>query len=577
MKPLHTLCLVSAALLALSGVQPSKAADADRSIVVAQRTTLGGTNEAAEQAKQKALERSQQAADKAKAKSKAEAKKRADAKRKAEERAKAKAEAQRKAEEKAKATAEAEARKQADAKRKAEERAKAKAEARRKAQEKARDRAEAKRKAEESAKARADERDKARAEAERKAEERAKARAEAKQKEKAEADAKRKARERAKAEAEAQRKADEKAKAAAEQEQQEQERQRSGRDERRRDGRDRDRARRDGQRAPEQEGSDSRVRLGAPPPPTKPRDANDFIRRNRNTPERNLTDLRRERRETREGNRRVIQEGDRTIVREGRRSFIRHNESDRFAVGARDVRVNRRGGETTTIVVRPNGVQIISVTDRDGDLIRRVRRDSNGREIVLINNRFAGRRDRGRHVDVRRPRRERHRRHIVEAHRASLEDILWALTAVPIATLDRRYTLEQVRYSDPLRDYMPRVDLDIHFDSGSWQLTPDQIDKLSVIARGLNRAIDRDPRELYMVEGYTDAVGDPIDNLSLSDRRAEAVAVALTEGFGVPPENLVTQGYGEDYLKVPTPGPSRVNRRVAIRRITPLVAEVDRR
>lgn len=559
MKPLHTLCLVSATLLALTGVQPSKAADSDRSFVVAQRTTLGGTNEATEQAKQKAKERAQQAADKAKAEAEAQAKKIDEARRKAEEKAKARAEAKRKAEErakaradaKAKAKAEAEARKQVDAKRKAEERAKAKAEAKRKAEE----------------------RDRARAESKRKAEEKARSRAEARQKEKADADAKRKA----KAEAEAQRKAEEKAKSATEQKQREQESQRSGRDERRRDGRDRDRARRDGQRAPEQEGSDSRVRLGAPPPPTKPRDANDFIRRNRNTPERNLTDLRRERRETREGNRRVIQEGDRTIVREGRRSFIRHNESDRFAVGARDVRVNRRDGETTTIVVRPNGVQIISVTDRDGDLIRRVRRDSNGREIVLINNRFAGRRDRGRHVDVRRPRRERYRRHIVEADRASLEDILWALTAVPIATLDRRYTLEQVRYSDPLRDYMPRVDLDIHFDSGSWQLTPDQIDKLSVIARGLNRAIDRDPRELYMVEGYTDAVGDPIDNLSLSDRRAEAVAVALTEGFGVPPENLVTQGYGEDYLKVPTPGPSRVNRRVAIRRITPLVAEADNR
>jgi outer membrane protein OmpA-like peptidoglycan-associated protein len=40
----------------------------------------------------------------------------------------------------------------------------------------------------------------------------------------------------------------------------------------------------------------------------------------------------------------------------------------------------------------------------------------------------------------------------------------------------------------------------------------------------------------------------------------------------VPPENLTTQGYGEQYLKVPTEGPSRENRRVAVRRITPLLA-----
>ena len=38
----------------------------------------------------------------------------------------------------------------------------------------------------------------------------------------------------------------------------------------------------------------------------------------------------------------------------------------------------------------------------------------------------------------------------------------------------------------------------------------------------------------------------------------------------MPPENLVTQGYGEQYLKVDTQGPEE-NRRVAVRRITPLI------
>ena len=71
-----------------------------------------------------------------------------------------------------------------------------------------------------------------------------------------------------------------------------------------------------------------------------------------------------------------------------------------------------------------------------------------------------------------------------------------------------------------------------------------------------------------------EAVGSDVDNLSLSDRRAEAVAVALTEQFQVPAENLVTQGYGEQYLKIPTQGPEEENRRVAIRRITPLMGQV---
>ncbi|MDA4630148.1 hypothetical protein NZA98_03305 [Escherichia coli] len=34
---------------------------------------------------------------------------------------------------------------------------------------------------------------------------------------------------------------------------------------------------------------------------------------------------------------------------------------------------------------------------------------------------------------------------------------------------------------------------------------------------------------------------------------------------------MATQGYGERYLKIKTDGPEQQNRRVAIRRITPLV------
>ena len=44
--------------------------------------------------------------------------------------------------------------------------------------------------------------------------------------------------------------------------------------------------------------------------------------------------------------------------------------------------------------------------------------------------------------------------------------------------------------------------------------------------------------------------------------------------FDIPSENLTTQGYGEEYLKVDTEEANRQNRRVTIRRITPLVAPV---
>jgi outer membrane protein OmpA-like peptidoglycan-associated protein len=83
--------------------------------------------------------------------------------------------------------------------------------------------------------------------------------------------------------------------------------------------------------------------------------------------------------------------------------------------------------------------------------------------------------------------------------------------------------------------------------------------------------VAQNPSEVFLIEGHTDAVGVDVDNLSLSDRRAESVAVILSEQFQVPGENLTTQGYGEQYLKVPTDAPERLNRRVTVRRITPLL------
>lgn len=88
----------------------------------------------------------------------------------------------------------------------------------------------------------------------------------------------------------------------------------------------------------------------------------------------------------------------------------------------------------------------------------------------------------------------------------------------------------------------------------------------------MQRLLKENPGKTFLIEGHTDAVGAEVANLALSDQRAEAVATALTNVFDIAPENMETQGYGEQYLKVETQEPE--NRRVAIRRITPLVAPV---
>jgi outer membrane protein OmpA-like peptidoglycan-associated protein len=86
----------------------------------------------------------------------------------------------------------------------------------------------------------------------------------------------------------------------------------------------------------------------------------------------------------------------------------------------------------------------------------------------------------------------------------------------------------------------------------------------------MEQALQQNPDLLFLIEGHTDAVGSDNDNLILSDRRAEAIAVALSSNFDIPPENLVTQGYGEQYLKVPTEVAEVQNRRVTVRNITEL-------
>ena len=263
------------------------------------------------------------------------------------------------------------------------------------------------------------------------------------------------------------------------------------------------------------------------------------------------------------------------IIRDpGGQAFIRHNEMDRFRYGARDIQTQVVGGENRTVVVRPDGTQIINVVGRDGQLLRRLRRDREGREIVIIDNSYRDPRAVGGfYVDLPPPVvRIPYDRYIVDAADAPPDLIYDTMLAPPVDRIDRRYSLDEIRYSPNVRMLMPSIDVNsINFDTGSWEISPDQAAKLQVIADGLNRAIQRNPREVFLIEGHTDAVGNDVDNLSLSDRRAESAAELLTQQFGVPAENLTSQGYGEQYLKEQTDGPSRVNRRVTVRRITPLL------
>lgn len=289
-----------------------------------------------------------------------------------------------------------------------------------------------------------------------------------------------------------------------------------------------------------------------------------------------IADMRNQRQEVVEGGRTIYREPDRIIIRDpSGQQYVRGNDLYRFRYGARDIRTETRGGETRTVVIRPDGSQIITVTGDDGRLLRRIRRDDRGREIIIIDNSYRDPRAVGGfYVDLPPPVvRMPYNRYIVSADEAPPEVIYETMVAPPVERIERRYSLDEIRYSPNVRMRMPSIDVNtINFATGSWEIPPDQAAKLQVIADGLNRAIQANPREVFLIEGHTDKVGSDVDNLSLSDRRAESAATLLTQQFNVPAENLTSQGYGEQYPKEQIDGPSEINRRVTVRRITPLLS-----
>lgn len=108
------------------------------------------------------------------------------------------------------------------------------------------------------------------------------------------------------------------------------------------------------------------------------------------------------------------------------------------------------------------------------------------------------------------------------------------------------------------------VSITVNFASGSAVLSPQAKASLASLGRALSSPELAPYR--FRIEGHTDTVGDADMNMSLSQRRAEAVAEFLRSQFNVGGDRLVPVGLGESQLLVPTPdqySESR-NRRVQV-------------
>ncbi|MEM5543573.1 OmpA family protein [Sulfitobacter sp. AS92] len=273
----------------------------------------------------------------------------------------------------------------------------------------------------------------------------------------------------------------------------------------------------------------------------------------------------------------VLNNGEKIVSRSGDRVVVQDDTGEYRVLKDDNALIRRPGdevqtqtfddGSTRTIVTKNDGSRIETIRSRDGTVLRRTNFDAQGREYILVDDLVEER-----EVIVNDLPQVQETRQV---QRASVQDeaaLRQALQAELRSDQGRTFSLRQVREIREVRSLAPELELDaVRFPTGSAAIQPEQARSLANIGSTLRDMIANDPRTVILVEGHTDAVGDAGYNLALSDRRAETVALALTEYFDVPPANLITQGYGESQLRVPTTTAEPANRRAVVRNISNLL------
>jgi outer membrane protein OmpA-like peptidoglycan-associated protein len=102
---------------------------------------------------------------------------------------------------------------------------------------------------------------------------------------------------------------------------------------------------------------------------------------------------------------------------------------------------------------------------------------------------------------------------------------------------------------------------DVLFEFGRAEIKPAAQGAINKLAHYLNQHPDR----RVLIEGFTDSVGSDSANLTLSQRRSQAVAAAL-RAQGVDPARIDSRGYGEAYPVASNSSTSdrALNRRVEV-------------
>ncbi|PHS78477.1 MAG: hypothetical protein COB59_06825 [Rhodospirillaceae bacterium] len=109
---------------------------------------------------------------------------------------------------------------------------------------------------------------------------------------------------------------------------------------------------------------------------------------------------------------------------------------------------------------------------------------------------------------------------------------------------------------------LPSLDMYITFNFGSAELTNKAKQELTKLGKALLS------NELmafsFQLSGHTDAVGSDEANMALSMKRAQSVKQHLVQTFGIEDTRMMTKGYGESQLALPSDPANGKNRRVQI-------------
>jgi outer membrane protein OmpA-like peptidoglycan-associated protein len=114
---------------------------------------------------------------------------------------------------------------------------------------------------------------------------------------------------------------------------------------------------------------------------------------------------------------------------------------------------------------------------------------------------------------------------------------------------------------------LPRIDVEIRFRYDSAEIEPASVPDLNALGAALTHKSLSTARVL--LNGHTDAKGGNDSNMTLSERRAQAVRDYLVRHFSMGAARLIAIGYGEERLKNTDDPDAAENRRVEVVNLGP--------